>query len=236
MFVPSRAQFARARFALILAIVAAGLWSTAGAQQQAAAPPSTGPWMSVPLTSPVPVDPRITIGYLPNGLRYYIRPNRRPYQRAELRLVVNVGSVVEDDDQLGLAHFVEHMAFNGSEHFAKQDLINFMESIGMRLGPGVNADTSFDETVYMLHVPTDNPEAMNKAFLFFADVAHGLSFDPEAIDKERGVVIEEWRQGRGADARMQDKQFPVLLKGSRYAERMPIGDPREHRARSSPRR
>ena len=115
------------------------------------------------------------------------------------------------------------MAFNGSQHFAKQDLIKFMESIGMRLGPGVNANTAFDETVYMLHVPTDNPEAMSKAFLFLADVAHSLSFDPEAIDKERGVIIEEWRQGRGADARMQDQQFPILLKGSRYAERMPIG-------------
>jgi zinc protease len=183
------------------------------------------PAESIPLTQPVPVDPRITIGYLPNGLRYYIRANARPFQRAELRLVVNVGSVVEDADQRGMAHYIEHMAFNGSEHFAKQDLIHFMESIGMRLGPGVNANTSFDETVYVLHVPTDTPEALKKAFLFFADVAHGLSFDPDAIEKERGVIIEEWRQGRGAAARMQDEQMPVLLKGSRYAERNPIGTP-----------
>jgi zinc protease len=179
--------------------------------------------LTVPLAQPVPVDPRITIGYLPNGLRYYIRTNQLPGRRAELRLAVNIGSVVEDDDQVGLAHFVEHMAFNGSEHFAKQDLIKFMESIGMRLGPGVNANTSFDETVYMLHVPTDNPEAMNKAFLFLADVAHSVSFDPETIDKERGVIVEEWRQRRGADARMQDQQFPILLAGSRYAGRVPIG-------------
>ena len=184
---------------------------------------SSNPAQSIPLNQPVPVDPRITLGYMPNGLRYYIRTNRLPGRRAELRLVVNVGSVVEDDDQIGLAHVVEHMAFNGSEHFPKQELIQFMESIGMRLGPGVNANTSFDETVYMLHVPTDNPEAMNKAFLFLADVAHNLSFDPEAIDKERGVIVEEWRQGRGADARMQDVQFPILLAGSRYAERVPIG-------------
>jgi zinc protease len=136
---------------------------------------------------------------------------------------VKVGSVVEDNDQIGLAHFVEHMAFNGSQHFVKQDLIKFMESIGMRLGPGVNADTSFDETVYMLHVPTNNPEAMSKAFLFLGDVAHSLSFDAEAIDGERGVIVEEWRQGRGANARMQDQQFPILLKGSRYGERVPIG-------------
>jgi zinc protease len=182
------------------------------------------PPQSITLDQPVPVDPRITIGYLPNGMRYYVRSNGRPFQRAELRLVVNVGSVVEDPDQLGLAHFLEHMAFNGSEHFAKQDLIQFMESIGMRLGPGVNANTSFDETVYMLHVPTDNLETLRKAFLFFTDIAHGLSFDPEAIEKERGVVVEEWRQGRGAAARMQDVQFPVLLKGSRYADRTPIGN------------
>jgi zinc protease len=203
---------------LALLLSAAGL-SQARAQQ---APP---PPQAITLDQPVPVDPRITIGYLPNGLRYYVRANARPSQRAELRLVVNVGSVVEDPDQIGLAHFLEHMAFNGSEHFAKQDLIQFMESIGMRLGPGVNADTSFDETVYKLHVPTDNPEALRKAFLFFADIAHGLSFDPDAIQKERGVIVEEWRQGRGAAARMQDVQFPVLLKGSRYGDRTPIGTP-----------
>jgi zinc protease len=204
--------------AIVLSIVLAGA-CLAGAQEKLApAPPQ-----SVALDQRVPVDSRITVGYMPNGLRYYIRTNGRPFQRAELRLVVNVGSVVEDDDQIGLAHFVEHMAFNGSEHFAKQDLIKFMESIGMRLGPGVNADTSFDETVYMLHVPTNNAEAMSKAFLFLADVAHGLSFDPEAIEKERGVIIEEWRQGRGAGARMQDQQFPILLKGSRYGERLSIG-------------
>jgi zinc protease len=208
----------RAWFGLCLAVVLAAL-GVVSAQDRTSIPPA----QSIALDQPVPLDPRITIGYLPNGLRYYVRANARPYQRAELRLVVNIGSVVEDADQLGLAHFVEHMAFNGSERFAKQDLIRFMESIGMRLGPGVNANTSFDQTVYVLHVPTDTPEAMRKAFMFFSDVAHRLSFDPEAIDKERGVIIEEWRQGRGASARMQDEQMPVLLKASRYAERNPIG-------------
>lgn len=185
--------------------------------------PVANPALTAALDQAVPVDPRITVGYLPNGLRYYVRANGRPFRRAELRLVVRVGSVVEDPDQIGIAHFLEHMSFNGSEHFPKQELVNFMESMGMRLGPGVNADTSFDETVYMLHVPTDSPEVMAKALLFFADIAHGLTLDPEAIDKERGVVIEEWRLGRGADARMQDQQFPILLHGSRYAERVPIG-------------
>jgi zinc protease len=218
----------RAWIGLCLAAVLTAI-GVASAQDRTSIPPA----QTVALDQPVPVDPRITIGYLPNGLRYYVRANARPYQRAELRLVVNIGSVVEDEDQRGLAHFVEHMAFNGSARFAKQDLIQFMESIGMRLGPGVNANTSFDQTVYVLHVPTDNPEAMRKALMFFADVAHGLSFDPESIEKERGVIIEEWRQGRGAMARMQDEQMPALLKGSRYAERAPIGT-RENLERFKP--
>ena len=218
MTFPSLLLSKRARLALGLVLALATLVGVSAQDRPATPPPET-----IALSQPVPVDPRITIGYLPNGLRYYVRANGRPYQRAELRLVVSVGSVLEDEDQRGLAHFVEHMAFNGSEHFAKQDLITFMESIGMRLGPGVNANTSFDETIYVLHVPTDNPEAMRKAFLFFADLAHSLTFDPDAIEKERGVIVEEWRQGRGASARMQDQETPILLKGSRYAERSPIG-------------
>ena len=200
-----------------------------GAQDQAPADAAR----LAPLESKVPVDARIRIGYLENGLRYYVRVNGRPFRRAELRLVVNVGSVVEDDDQLGLAHFVEHMAFNGSRNFARQDLVRFMESIGMRLGPGINANTGFDETVYMLHVPTDNREAMRKGIVFLGDVANGLSFEAEAIDKERGVIVEEWRLGRGADARMRDLQTPILLKDSRYGVRSPIGT-RESIERFSP--
>src|SRR5512146_293131 len=142
----------RAGAAAVVSLVLAALWLTTAQAQQAVQAPPVNPALNTPLDQPVPVDPRITIGYLPNGLRYYIRRNERPTLRAELRLVVNVGSVVEDDDQIGLAHFVEHMAFNGSEHFAKQDLIDFMASIGMRLGPGVNADTEYDKTVYKLHV------------------------------------------------------------------------------------
>jgi zinc protease len=138
--------------------------------------------------------------------------------------VVNAGSVLEDDDQLGLAHFVEHMAFNGTRHFAKQELVHFMESIGMRFGPELNAFTSFDETIYILEIPTEDSEVVKTAFQILEDWARGLSFDPEEIDKERGVIIEEWRLRRGASARMQDKQFPVLFQGSRYARRLPIGE------------
>jgi zinc protease len=175
------------------------------------------------LSQTLPIDPLVRVGTLENGVRYLIRANRRPEARAELRLVVQAGSVLEDDDQLGLAHFVEHMAFNGTEHFAKQELVDYMESIGMRLGPHVNAYTSFDETVYMLTIPTDTAAVVEKAFQVLEDWAHLLSFDPEEIEKERGVVVEEWRLGRGAAARMRDEQFPILFEGSRYAERLPIG-------------
>jgi len=179
---------------------------------------------AVPLDQKLAIDPTITHGKLDNGLRYFIRRNRRPENRADLRLVVNAGSVLEDDDQLGLAHFVEHMAFNGTKHFVKQELVHFMESIGMRFGPELNAFTSFDETVYILEIPTEKSEVMKTAFQILEDWAHGLSFDPLEIDKERGVIIEEWRLRRGAYARMQDKQFPILFQGSRYAKRLPIGE------------
>jgi zinc protease len=178
---------------------------------------------TAPLDQLVPPTPKVTTGRFANGLRYFIRENREPRNRAELRLVVNAGSILEDDDQRGLAHFLEHMAFNGTTNFEKQELVRFMESIGMRLGPGVNASTSFDETVFMLQIPTDNPKNTATAFQILEDWAHGLTLDSAEIDKERGVVIEEWRLGQGAGSRVRDKQFPVVLKDSRYADRLPIG-------------
>lgn len=178
-----------------------------------------------PTDSLLPVDSAVAVGTLPNGLRYYIRVNHRPQHRAELRLVVNAGSILEDSDQLGLAHFVEHMAFNGTTHFAKQELVDYIESIGMRFGADLNAGTSFDETVYQLQVPTDSAQIVRKAFQILEDWAHGVSFDTAEIRKERGVVMEEWRLGRGAEQRMLDKELPVIFRGSRYAERLPIGTP-----------
>jgi zinc protease len=172
---------------------------------------------------PMPTDPGITRGQLPNGLRYYVLANRKPEQRAELRLVVKAGSILEDDDQQGLAHFVEHMAFNGTAHFPKHEIVSFLESLGMRFGADVNASTSFDETIFTLTVPTDKPGTLDRALLILEDWAHNVSFDPVEIDKERPVVIEEWRGRRGAGARVQDRMLPVLLKGSRYADRVPIG-------------
>ena len=171
----------------------------------------------------LPVDPEITTGKLDNGLRYFIRRNGVPADRAEIWLAVDAGSVLEDEDQRGLAHFIEHMAFNGTEHFAKMELVKYLESIGMRFGADINASTGFDETVYSLTVPTDKPQYVEKAFEMMEDWGHGITFDPKEVDAERGVVIEEWRLGRGADARMMDKQFPILFQGSRYAERLPIG-------------
>src|SRR5688572_22914678 len=139
--------------------------------------------------SALPIDPAVTVGTLPNGLRYYIRVNHRPAKRAELRLVVNAGSVIEDPDQRGLAHFAEHMAFNGTTHFKKQELIDYIESIGMRFGADLNAGTSFDETVYELQVPTDSAHIVRKAFEILEDWAHGAPFDTPEIRQERGVEL-----------------------------------------------
>src|ERR1035437_7423743 len=144
------------------------------------------------LNDEIPLDQNILTGKLDNGLKYYIRVNKKPEDRAFLRLAVNAGSVLENDDQQGLAHLVEHMAFNGSAHFKKNDLINYLESIGMRFGADLNAYTSFDETVYKLEVPTDSAILLEKGFQIMEDWAHNLSFEPVEIDKERGIVIEEW--------------------------------------------
>ena len=185
--------------------------------------PALQPEPGLELSTVLSVEDAIVKGQLDNGLTYLIRTNQKPENRAELWLVVNAGSIQEDDDQQGLAHFVEHMAFNGTRNFAKQELVNYLESIGMTFGPDINAFTSFDETVYNLTIPTDDVETVATAFQILEDWAHGLAFEGEEIDKERGVVVEEWRLGRGAEARIRDKQFPVLFEGSRYAERLPIG-------------
>ena len=168
-------------------------------------------------------DPEVITGELKNGLKYYIRPNHKPEERVEFRLVVNAGSILEDDDQLGLAHFVEHMAFNGSEHFSKNELVSFLEESGVSFGADLNASTSFDETIYMFQIPSDRKGLLDSAFMVLEDWAYNLLFEDEEIDKERGVIREEWRMGLGANDRMQKKYLPVLLKDSRYAERIPIG-------------
>lgn len=206
---------------MLLASAVVAAVGFAGAQQPAVATTVQG----IQFDQTVPVDPLITVSTLPNGLRYYIRANKLPQARAELRLVVNAGSVLEDEDQRGFAHFVEHMSFNGTLHFPKQDVAGFMQSLGMRFGAHVNAHTSFDETVFELQIPTGSPAVIGRSLQILEDWAHAVSFDSEEIDKERGVILEEWRLGLGADERMRDTQFPILLKGSRYADRLPIGKP-----------
>ena len=180
---------------------------------------------TAPASAPMPRDPAVLTGRLANGLTWYVRGNERPANRAVLRLVVNAGSVLEDDDQRGLAHFLEHMAFNGTTSFEKQELVNYLERIGMRFGADINAYTGFDETVYMLEVPTDSAGMLETGLQILEEWAHEITLDSLEIEKERGVVLEEWRLGRGAASRVQDEQFPVLFRGSRYAERLPIGDP-----------
>jgi zinc protease len=205
----------------IAAAFALALGRAAVAQAPVAPPVSQA--RSLALSDAMPVDAAIARGRLPNGLRYYVRANPKPEKRAELRLVVQAGSILEEDDQQGLAHFVEHMAFNGTKHFPKQETVAFLQSLGMRFGADINAYTSFDETVFRLTVPTDAPGVLDRALLILEDWAHDVSFDPADVDKERGVVTEEWRLRRGAGARIQDRILPELLNGSRYADRLPIG-------------
>ncbi|SHF98888.1 zinc protease [Mariniphaga anaerophila] len=175
------------------------------------------------LSDPIPVDPKVSKGVLENGMTYYVRANSEPQNRAELMLVVKAGSIDEDDDQQGLAHFAEHMAFNGTKNFPKNELINYFESIGMEFGPEINAYTSFDETVYMLKVPLDSALYMDKGLQVLYDWASQITDSDEEIEKERGVIREELRGGRNANFRMQQKWLPVFLHDSKYANRLPIG-------------
>ena len=176
------------------------------------------------LQTPLPVDTAITTGRLDNGLTYYLRHNAKPEKRVELRLAVKAGSICETDQQKGLAHFVEHMCFNGTENFKGNELVSVLEEMGVRFGADLNAYTSFDETIYQLQVPSDRADLIDKAFQVLEDWAHQVTFADKDIDDERGVIVEEWRLGLGAEDRMMKKYLPVLLKGSRYAERLPIGD------------
>lgn len=173
--------------------------------------------------APIPLDPKVKVGKLSNGLTYYVRENNRPEEKIELRLAVKAGSILEDEDQLGLAHFMEHMGFNGSENFSENELVSFLQSIGVEFGADLNAYTSFDETVYILPIPLNKPENLETAMQVLADWAFGALLRDKDIDDERGVVIEEWRTGRGAGQRMRDRYFDKLLYNSRYAQRLPIG-------------
>lgn len=175
------------------------------------------------LSQVLPIGPQVLVGQLDNGLTYYIQKNSRPEKRLELRLAVKAGSILEDEDQLGLAHVLEHMAFNGSTHFQKNELISYLQSIGLKFGADLNAHTSFNETVYILPIPTDRTEVIEKGFLVLQDWAQGLRLHGPDIDAERAIVLEEWRLGRGAQDRMNQVLYPKIFDGSLYAKRLPIG-------------
>ncbi|QYA26997.1 insulinase family protein [Gramella sp. MT6] len=171
----------------------------------------------------IPTDPNVKIGKLDNGLTYYIRNNGKPEDKLELRLAIKAGSILETDEQRGLAHFVEHMNFNGTKNFEKNELVDYLQSIGVKFGADLNAYTSFDETVYILPIPSDDPEKLEGGFTVLEDWAHNALLTEEAIDGERGVVLEEYRLGLGPDKRMMQEYLPKVMYNSRYAERLPIG-------------
>lgn len=171
----------------------------------------------------LPFDTAVRTGKLTNGFTYYIRHNEKPKGRVLMYIVNKVGSVLEDEDQRGLAHFMEHMNFNGTKHFPHNELVNYLQKIGVRFGADLNAYTSFDETVYELPIPSDKPELVKSGLEIMRDWAHGATLDPIEIDKERGVVLEEKRLGKGAQERMARLYYPMLFNNSRYSARLPIG-------------
>lgn len=171
----------------------------------------------------IPLNPNVKFGKLENGLTYYIMKNAKPEDKVELRLALNAGSIQEDENQLGLAHFMEHMNFNGTKNFKKNELVDYLQSVGVKFGAHLNAYTSFDETVYMLSIPSDDQEVLNKGFQVLEDWAHNALLTDEEIDNERGVVLEEYRIGLGAGTRMLNNYLPKIMYGSKYAERLPIG-------------
>ena len=231
-----------ARWWLPLLLVACGS-PTRPTTPATTAPPPVGTPTATPGTTPatatapapsmatiaddalLPLWPKVKRGTLANGLTYYVLPHHQPEHRAALWLAVNAGSLQEDDDQQGLAHFVEHMAFNGTKRFPKQAIIDYLEKIGMEFGPDVNAYTSWDQTVYQLQVPTDDASYLGTGLDVLREWAGGVAFEAAEVEKERGVVLEEWRLGRGAEERLFMKQAPILYGGTRYARRLPIGQP-----------
>ncbi len=221
-------HFSRTACAALLPLLALGCGAPAppSAPVQpiaSAAPPAA---TVVPAAEPpLALDARVRKGTLPSGLTYYVLPHKKPEHRAQLWLAVNAGSVLEDDDQRGLAHFVEHMGFNGTTRFPKQALVDFLEKSGVQFGADLNAYTNFDETVYTLQVPTDPPDFVSRGLSILRDWSDSMTFDPVEVEKERGVVLEEWRLGRGANMRLFDKEAPVVFFGSKYAERITIGKP-----------
>ena len=196
---------------LFTALLIVGSAVMASAQQQ-------------PQMPPIPTDPNVRIGKLANGLTYYIRHNELPENRADFYIAQKVGSILEEENQRGLAHFLEHMCFNGTTHFPGKGIINWLETIGVRFGENLNAYTSIDETVYNIdNVPVIRDGIVDSCLLILHDWANDLTLDPKEIDNERGVIHEEWRTGQGAMMRMYEQALPKAFEGSKYGHRLPIG-------------
>ena len=196
---------------LFTALLVLGSAVLASAQQQ-------------PQMPPIPTDPKVRIGKLENGLTYYIRHNELPEDRADFYIAQKVGSILEEENQRGLAHFLEHMCFNGTTNFPGKALINYLETIGVRFGENLNAYTSIDETVYNIaNVPVIRDGIVDSCLLILHDWANDLTLDPKEIDNERGVIHEEWRTGQGAMMRMYEQALPKAFEGSKYGHRLPIG-------------
>ena len=177
-----------------------------------------------PQLPPIPIDPNVRIGKLDNGLTYYIRHNELPEKRADFYIAQKVGSILEEENQRGLAHFLEHMCFNGTTNFPGKGIINWLETIGVRFGENLNAYTSIDETVYNINnVPVTRDGIVDSCLLILHDWANELTLDPKEIDNERGVIHEEWRTGQGAMMRMYEQALPKAFEGSKYGHRLPIG-------------
>lgn len=174
---------------------------------------------------PLPIHPGIRQGSLKNGVRYLLQQNQEPETKLELRLLIKAGSLQEEDDQTGVAHFVEHMAFNGTRNFKENELIHYIESTGARFGADLNAYTAFEETVYQLQARTDETHFVDTAMQILLDWATQIAFDPDEIDKERGVVISEWRSRQSPQQRIRDQTFPFWYAGSPFPKRLPIGNP-----------
>ena len=173
---------------------------------------------------PLPIDPKVRYGKLDNGLTYYIRHNELPENRADFYIAQNVGSVLEEDNQAGLAHFLEHMAFNGTKNFPKNGIDKYLQSVGMRMGENLNAYTSFDETVYtIINAPVDKPHVVDSCLLILHDWSNSLALTDSMIEKERGIIREEWRTRRDASQRLLEKQLQQMFPGNKYANRIPIG-------------
>ena len=209
----------------VLALVVVVLLAFTGALNAQTAAKSKNPAATSKQNSAdvIPLDPAVRTGKLPNGFTYYIRKNVEPKNRVQLYLANKIGSIMENDNQRGLAHFMEHMGFNGTKNFPKNDLVNYLQKAGVRFGADLNAYTSFDETVYQLPIPSDDPEVLKNGIQIMRDWAQDATLDVAEIDKERGVVLEEKRLGKGAQQRMQDQYLPMIFNNSRYSDRLPIG-------------